>query len=393
MSFAPLAGIRVVDVTSSLAGPSCTQLLASLGADVVKVEPLGGDHARDWGPPFVEGEGAMFLASNSGKRSLALDLSDPRGLEALLRLADRSDVLVQSLRPGAADQHGFGVETVRARNPRLVYCSIGAFGSKGPLRNQPGYDPLLQAASGIMSVTGVNEMPPVRVGVSLIDFGTGVWAALGVVAALHERDQTGEGRSIEVSLFETALSLLSYQLVGYVGTGAIPGREGSAFAQIAPYQVFPTRDGELMIVAGNDKLFRALCRVLGVDELAGDSRFLTNPDRVLNRAELIPPLEAATRTRGTEELLAALIAAGIPASPVRNVGEAAEHEQTQALGMLQALGGLTTVAQPLSVDGDRIVHRTRPPAIGADTAAILGELGYAEAEVAELAAGGVVRLG
>ena len=393
MSFEPLAGIRVVDVTSSLAGPSCTQLLASLGADVVKVEPLGGDHARDWGPPFVEGEGAMFLASNSGKRSLALDLSDPRGLEALLRLADRSDVLVQSLRPGAAEQHGFGAETARARNPRLVYCSIGAFGSKGPLRGQPGYDPLLQAASGIMSVTGVDEMPPVRVGVSLIDFGTGVWAALGVVAALLEREHTGEGRSIEVSLYETALSLLSYQLVGYVATGEIPGREGSAFAQIAPYQVFPTRDGELMIVAGNDKLFRALCRVLGLEGLAADERFLTNPDRVRNRADLVVPLEEATRARATDELLAALIDAGIPASPVRNVGEAAEHEQTRALGMLQAVGGLTTVAQPLSVDGERVRHRSRPPAVGADSAAILAELGYADAEVAELAAGGVVRLG
>ena len=393
MSFEPLSGIRVVDVTSSLAGPSCTQLLASLGADVVKVEPLGGDHARAWGPPFVDDEGAMFLASNSGKRSLALDLSDPRGLDALLRLADRSDVLVQSLRPGAAEEHGFGADAVRARNPRIVYCSIGAFGTKGPLRDQPGYDPLLQAASGIMSVTGVNEMPPVRVGVSLIDFGTGLWAALGVVAALHERDRTGQGRTIDVSLYETALSLLAYQLVGYVGTGEIPGREGSAFAQIAPYQVFATRDGELMIVAGNDKLFRALCRVLDVEELARDERFLTNPDRVRRRTELVPPLEAATATRGTDELLAALIEAGIPASPVRNVGEAAEHEQTRALGMLQVLGSLTTVAQPLSVDGERVSHRTPPPPIGADTAEVLRELGYADEEVAELAAGGVARLG
>ena len=356
MSFAPLTGRLVVDVTSSLAGPTCTQLLSSLGAEVVKIEPPGGDHARAWGPPFVGGEGAMFLAANAGKRSLVLDLSTAAGRAELLELADRADVLVQSLRPGAAESHGFGVETVRARNPQLVYCSIGAFGATGPLRDQPGYDPLLQAASGIMSVTGVDGMPPVRVGVSLIDLSTGVWAAFAIVSALMR----GGGATIDVSLYETALWLLSSQIVGYLGTGAVPGREGSAFAQIAPYQVFETSDGGLMIVAGNDKLFRALCAVI---DLEPDERFATNPDRVRHRAELAELIEERTRTWTRDALLDALVAAGVPASPVRDVGEAVDHPQTLALGILQDLGTFTTVAQPFSVDGERVRHASPPPTL------------------------------
>jgi crotonobetainyl-CoA:carnitine CoA-transferase CaiB-like acyl-CoA transferase len=357
--FAPLRGIRVVDVTASLAGPSCTQLLAALGADVVKIEPHEGDHARAWGPPFVGGDGVLFFAANAGKRSLVLDLEDD--LDVVLGLVDEADVFVQSLRPGLAEKRGLGAGTLRARNPRLVYCTIGAYGNTGPLADRPGYDPLMQAASGLMSVTGEADGPPVRAGVSLIDFATGQWAAIGILAALLERALTGVGRTIDTSLYETSLALLSSQIAGFAATGVAPGRHGSAFPLIAPYEVFPTSDGSLMIVAGSDGLYE---RLRGVLDLPDDDRFRTNPDRVKNREALVALLSEKLRTRTSAEWESELAAAGVPASPVRDVGEAFAHAQTQALDILQQLGEGTTVSPPLTVDGERLRHRTPPPKLG-----------------------------
>ena len=342
MSFLPLDGRRVVDVTSSLAGPSCTQLLAALGAEVVKVEPPEGDHARSWGPPFVGGDGALWFAANAGKRSVVLDLGRDR--EKLLRLVDEADVFVQSLRPGLAERHGIDARTLRDRKPSLVHVSIGAYADR------PGYDPLVQAASGIMSVTGEPDRPPVRVGVSLIDFATGQWAAIGVLAALLR----GGGATIECSLYETALALLA----GHIAGGAESARHGTAFPLIAPYEVFA---GDLMIAAGSDALWRRLRDVLGLDD---DERFRTNPDRVRNREALRAVIEDALAGRSSAEWEAVLVEAGVPAARVRTVAEAVADPVTEALGILQPLGAGVTVAPPLRIDGERMLHRSPPPALG-----------------------------
>jgi crotonobetainyl-CoA:carnitine CoA-transferase CaiB-like acyl-CoA transferase len=374
MAFAPLAGVRVLDLTSSLAGPTCTELLASLGAEVTKVErPDAGDEARDWGP-------SMFFAANAGKRSLALDLKDPRGRHALLRLAERAEVLVESLRPGAADRLGVGPEQVRERAPNLVYCRIGAYGH-GPLEELPGYDPLLQAFAGIMSVTGEPDGPTVRVGVSLVDYTTAWWAAIGILAALH----TGGGHVVEVSLLESALALAGYHVADALG-GDEPGKHGSAFPHIAPYQVFRTADGELMLAVGNDRLFELLRERLG---LAEEARFATNALRAANRDELASLIQERLEQEPTTTWLEQLD--GIPAAPVQTVREAATHEQTQALGILQELAGRTRLAEPLTVDGERVVHASPPPSLGEHSRDVLREAGYSDAEVDELQAAGVVR--
>jgi crotonobetainyl-CoA:carnitine CoA-transferase CaiB-like acyl-CoA transferase len=389
MAFRPLEGIRVVDVTSSLAGPTSTEILGGLGADIVKVEHPGrGDEARAWGPAFFQGDSVMFFAANRSKRSLALDFKDARGKEVLLRLVDGADVFVQSMRAGAARRHGLDSETLRARNDRLVTCSIGAFGPDGPLAAQPGYDPLMQAFAGIISITGEPDPPGVRVGASLIDIGTGVWAALGILAALYERASTGRGRDVGVALFDTALSLVGYQLAAALRSGEPPGRFGTAFPLIVPYQVFATADGELMIAAANDGLFRRFCELIGRPELAADPRFATNPDRLAHRDELLVPL----RERLAEETSAYWLDTldGVPVAPVQDLVEVAAHPQTRANGMLQPVDGVEAVAAPLQVDGERLGHRLPPPRLGQHSAELLRELGYGDADVEALVRDGVV---
>ena len=368
MAFQPLAGIRVLDLTSTLAGPYCTQILSALGADVVKVErPDGGDDTRSWSPPSWGEDGVLFLSANAGKRSLALDLTHPDGLAALLALAARSDVAVQSLRPGTAERRGLGYAALRERNPRLVYCSISGYGRVGPLADRPGYDPLLQGETGIMSVTGEPDRGPVRVGVSLIDQATGVWAALAIVAALHE----GEGRDLDLSLFEIGVSLVPYHVMTYLATGEAPGRHGTAFPLIVPYQAFAARDGELLVAAPNDRLFGALLRAL---DLPADPSFATNPDRVANRVEL----EAIIAARMATVDRAALDAAGIANAPVSSVEEFLDHpllaERGRWFEVATPNGPIMALRPPADLAG--VPPRMDPvPAVGEHTEAILDELG------------------
>jgi glutaryl-CoA transferase len=388
-----LRGVRVVDLTRNLAGPYCTMTLADLGADVVKVEQPGrGDDTRAWVPPTWGGESTTFLAANRNKRSIAVDLDTERGADVVRRLATRADVLVESFRPGSLDKRGLGYRTLSAANPGLVYCSISGFGRVGPMAGEPGYDPVLQAYSGIMSMTGEPDRPPVRLGVGAVDLGTGLWTTIAVQAALTARQADGRGCLIEASLFETAVWWLSYFITGFLATGDVPLRSGTRAPFIAPYETFPTADGELMVAAANDNLFRAFADVVG---LAPDPRFATNPERVANRDELRRLLCERLATRTAAEWEAALRSRSVPCSRIRTVADSVADPQTEALGLLAAVPhpgvpDLRLVDLPVSVAGRRADHRLPPPRLGEHTDAVLAELGYTAPEVGDLRAAGVV---
>jgi len=392
----PLQGIRVVDCSLNLAGPFCGQILGDLGADVVKVErPGGGDPSRAWGPPSWGGDGTLFLASNRNKRSVAVALDLPGGREVLARLISGADVVIQAFRPDVAERFGLTWPVLHPRHPRLILCSISAYGADGPLRDRTGYDPLLQAWGGLMSVTGPAGGPPVRVGTSVVDLGAGMWGALGVLAALRSRDATGQGTLVEVSLMDTVLNWVGYHLMGTLATGEVPVPGGSSLGMIAPYGAFPVMGGELMIAAANDGLFRRLCGVLELSGLPDDPRFCTNPLRAQNRAALRTILCEATATWRGEALEEALRGAGVPCSQLRDMGEVARDPAVLGSGALVAtpradLPELTTVALPVKLDGERDPPRYPPPRPGEHTGVILEELGFSPEERAALRAEGAV---
>lgn len=392
----PLAldGLRMLDLTENLAGPFCAMLLADMGVDAIKVErPGAGDNQRGQGPK-VNGFGLPFAMVNRNKRSITLDLKHPRAREVVLKLTDGCDIFLENYRPGTMESLGIGYDDVRAANPRIVYASISGFGDTGPYRERGGFDLIAQAMSGLMSVTGEADGPPVKAGYPVTDLGAGMFCLYGILTALMAREKTGEGQRVDTSLFETGIAWSVWQAAKYFGTGEPPARMGSAHPLSAPYQAFRTADGHIVIGAGSQALFRRLCAALGVPELADDPRFATQPDRMERAAELAAVLEESFHTRGTATWLETLTDAGIPCGPINDIGQALADEQALARGMVLEVehpvaGTIRTIGSPVKLSGTPWSFRRPAPVLGEHTDAVLCEAGFDEGEIARLRAEGV----
>ncbi|GAA2592452.1 CoA transferase [Winogradskya consettensis] len=392
----PLAGVRVVDLTTFLSGPSATQLLGDLGADVIKVESLDGDSSRAIVGPTVLGESAYFLANNRNKRSIALNLKAPRGLEVLKRLIAGADVVIENFRPGVTARLGLDPEAVLAEHPRLVWASISGFGQEGELRDRPAYDMIVQAMSGVMSLNGHPGAPAARLGIPAGDVVAGLYAVIGVLAALQARHQSGRGRIIDVSMLRGQLAMLSYQALYTSLNGVAPEPQGAGHDSIATYRSFRAGDGrELVVTANTPRMWEGLCRVLGVEELITDPRFVDAASRLRNKVALWAVLEAQFARRPAAEWVDALSAASVPAAPVKNVLEALTDARAAGDGTLVEVtsdeASFENVATPIRFVGTPTAAPAYPPSLGADTASILiSELGFAESEVESMIADRVV---
>ncbi len=389
-SAGPLADVRVLDLSRILAGPWATQILADLGADVIKVERPGvGDDTRGWGPPFYptadggDGDAAYYMAANRNKRSVALDITTSGGQAQVRALARRSDILVENFKTGGLAKYGLDYASLKEVNPALVYCSITGFGQTGPYRNRAGYDYLIQAMGGLMSITGQPEGAPggepLKVGVAVSDLFSGMYAATGILAALHHARRTGEGQHLDVALLDCQAAMLANQAMNYFATGVSPRRLGNAHPNIVPYQVFATADGHVVLAVGNDAQFAAFCRVAGAEHLAQDPDYATNKGRVANRDALIGELAKIFATRTSADWLAALEAQGIPCGPINDVAAVFSDPQISAREMVieqrsDNVGSVRTVGSPLKFSATPVLYRRPPPALGADTEAVLDEL-------------------
>ena len=393
----PLDGITVLDLTRVLSGPYCTMLLADMGARVIKIERPGtGDDTRAWGPPFVEGESSYFLSINRNKESVALDFKEPRGRALLDSLIARADVLVENFHPGTLEALGLGYAALAERDPRLVYCSITGFGATGPLRHRPGYDAVVQAEGGLMSLTGPGDGDPYRLGVAIADIAAGMFAAQGIALALFVRERTGKGQFVDIGMLDSVASLLTYQAGIYFTTGRTPLRMGNRHPSIAPYDTLPAEDGTLVLAVGNDGQWRTCCQAIGLASLAGDARFATNAARVEHYDELRPILARAIRTRSRQEWIDRLVPAGVPCAAVRGLDEVLTDPQLVAREMIQALphpaaGPIKVLGTPIKLSRTPGAVSTPPPRLGEHTAAVLSDLlKLAPEDIARLSDDGVI---
>lgn len=382
-SFRPLEGVRILDLSTNMAGPHATMILAQLGADVIKVEPLAGDDARYW-PPHENGVGIVHRHMNAGKRGVAIDLGQEGGREAARRLAAGADVLLQSMRPGVAERVGIGEAAVRKANPDILYYALNAFGAGPAGRALPGYDPLVQAFSGIMRMTGHDGTPPARCAPSVIDLGTGQWIAMGVLAAMLGRHRGRPVRAMETALVDTAFSLVPYQATTALMTGRRPKRAGSGNPIAAPYQVYSARDGELMLAAPNQRLWERVVDVLGAPDLLGDPRFASVAERSQNNAELDMALTALLAARDVDDWVARFRAAGVPVTPVGGLEEAVRSDIAAERATFAELDSVPLVRLPWMVDGHTVPWSRPAPGLGEHTLEVLEEAGFSDAEVAEL---------
>jgi len=405
-----LAGIKVLDLSRVLAGPWCTQILADLGADVVKIEkPVTGDDTRHWGPPFLKDadgndteQAAYYASCNRNKRSVTIDMSKAEGQALIRRMAADSDILVENFKVGGLKQYGLDYASLKAVNPRLIYCSVTGFGQDGPYAERAGYDLLIQASTGMMSITGKGDNEPgggpVRVGVALTDLFTGVYASTAILAALQVRHSTGAGQHIDMSLLDVGMAILANQASGFLNTGKVPQRQGNTHPSLAPYQDFPTADGAMLLAIGNDGQFARFCEAAGKPEWAQDERFVRNTSRVKHREALIPAMEAVTRTRKTADWITLLEDKAVPCGPINDIGQAFEDPQVKARGLAISLprnagdgiARIAGVASPLRLADTPPVLKHAPPALGQHTFEVLNEIGLASHEIQALQSNGVL---
>ncbi len=385
-----LDGIRIIDFSKALAGPYCTMLLADMGAEVIKVEmPGSGDDSRGWGPPFIEGEAAYFLSVNRNKKSITLNLKDPKAKEIALKIIEKADIVLESNRPGVMTKLGLDYETVKKINPGIIYCSISGFGQTGPYSKRPGFDQVIQGYGGIMGLTGEKGGGPLKVGIAVTDIATGMFAATGILTALYHRERTGQGQHVDASMLDGQVSWLTYQAGRYLASGNVPQRIGSAHPLIVPYQDFEASDGFINIAAGNDNLWKKFCAVTDLSDIADDPKFATNPKRVENRDEVVEIVSKKINTKTMQEWLDILNDAGVPCGPIYTVDQIFNDPQVLAREMLVEVdhpkcGKIQVTGSPIKLSETPAEITTHPPMLGEHNSSILQEFGFSEEDITKL---------